>query len=359
MSMFYSDQSTKASDQEDGPLEHAEQDKERELELAQEAFEEVIASLYKTDEVSKPRFKSDTGAANVDASNRLIPGPDLNNISPDKPTGIRLTATPETCESSYQSCESSGNETSSNNGDILTNHEPLDINSKSTVNDKVSGDTSQKDLQTKEKDTFKSRQENDDSEGIKKNVEEKERNILECDVKSDLNSNTLETTVTINPIERSVDKIQLALNGVTNMIELEASKEVIRLHLDTILSEYISMKSQYTELKSKSAEVSQVDRNPGPPPPMILPPPPPPPPPPPMLVKKGNNGMPNESFSSMLNKAKINITPGENGGVDEIEVRIKNKGKNNLKADIMSQLRNALNNRKKRTSLNDKYQDLK
>ena len=69
--------------------------------------------------------------------------------------------------------------------------------------------------------------------------------------------------------------------------------------------------------------------------------------------------MPNESFSSMLNKAKINITPGENGGVDEIEVRIKNKGKNNLKADIMSQLRNALNNRKKRTSLNDKYQDLK
>ena len=62
----------------------------------------------------------------------------------------------------------------------------------------------------------------------------------------------------------------------------------------------------------------------------------------------------------MLQKAKVKITPGEDSesGVDEIEVRIKNKGKNNLKADIMSQLRNALNNRKKRTSLKDKYEDL-
>ena len=359
MSMLYSDQSTKASDQEDGPLEHAEQDKERELELAQEAFEEVIASLYKTDEISKPKNKSDAGAANVDASSRLISNTDLKSISLDKHTNIRSTITPEQCESSYQSCESSDNETSRNDGNILTNHEPLDIDSKSTVNDKLTDDISQKDLQTTEKDTSKCHQEDDDSECNWKKVEEKGRDPPEVVTKSDLNSNIPTTAVAVNPIERSVDKIQMALGGVTNMIELEASKEVIRLHLDTILSEYNSLKSQFTELKSKKAEVSHLAVNPAPPPPMILPPPPPPPPPPPMLVRKGNNGMPNESFSSMLNKAKINITPGENGGVDEIEVRIKNKGKNNLKADIMSQLRNALNNRKKRTSLNDKYQDLK
>ena len=118
------------------------------------------------------------------------------------------------------------------------------------------------------------------------------------------------------------------------------------------------------KLKSGGASSHSGDGTPSiPPPPMILPPPPPPPPPPPLLIsskKIGNDGMPNENFSSMLQKAKVKITPGENSesGVEEIEVRIKRKGKTNLKADMMSQLRNALNNRKNRKSLKDKYEDL-
>ena len=55
MSMLYSDEKSPASDQKDGPLELVEHDKERELELAQEAFEEVIASLYRNEEISNPK----------------------------------------------------------------------------------------------------------------------------------------------------------------------------------------------------------------------------------------------------------------------------------------------------------------
>ena len=60
--------------------------------------------------------------------------------------------------------------------------------------------------------------------------------------------------------------------------------------------------------------------------------------------------MPNDSLSSMLQKAKVKITPSEKSesGIDEVELRIKNKGKNNLKNDIMGQLQNALKNRRMR-----------
>ena len=63
----------------------------------------------------------------------------------------------------------------------------------------------------------------------------------------------------------------------------------------------------------------------------------------------------------LQNKAKLKITKAENSesGVDEIEVRIKNQGKNMMKGDMMSEIRKALQNRKKRDSLKNKYVDLK
>ena len=77
-------------------------------------------------------------------------------------------------------------------------------------------------------------------------------------------------------------------------------------------------------------------------------------------TSKTNDGMPNESLNSMLQKAKVKITSSENSesGIDEVEIRIKNSGKNNLKVDIMNQLQNALNRRKNRNSLKDKYNEL-
>ena len=61
ISMLYNDPNSELIDQEDGQLESSDPDKERELELAQEAFEEVIAALYKNDEILNPRkTNSDT-----------------------------------------------------------------------------------------------------------------------------------------------------------------------------------------------------------------------------------------------------------------------------------------------------------
>jgi len=227
-------------------------------------------------------------------------------------------------------------------------------------NDQCSNEKNQNQSNILGEDPSKRIKEDEDSEHNKNYSKEKTENDIKSKTKSDaMKDKSIEENK--RSFEALIDSVHSTLNGISNIEELVEAKAAIQLSLNTILSEYNSLKSQVNMSKAGPAPLVGIPTAPLPP--MILPPPPPPPPPPPILIaskKIGSDGMPNENFSSMLQKAKVKITPGEDSesGVDEIEVRIKNKGKNNLKADIMSQLRNALNNRKKRTSLKDKYEDL-
>ena len=374
MSMLYSDSNTKAADQKDGPLELVEDDKERELEIAQEAFEEVIASLYKNDEIFKPKNKMDTDVTNIeDPNNDISPLEQKNCSNDDHGVAKEETQLPESEEmirAKQKIKDLAEKEDMDSDNRILDNDMNILINATSRSSDEKIAAGRKTDQCSNEKqqypsnifgeDTSKRIKEDEDSEHNKNYSKEKTENDIKSKTKSDaMKDKSIEENK--RSFEALIDSVHSTLNGISNIEELVEAKAAIQLSLNTILSEYNSLKSQVNMSKAGPAPLVGIPTAPLPP--MILPPPPPPPPPPPILIaskKIGSDGMPNENFSSMLQKAKVKITPGEDSesGVDEIEVRIKNKGKNNLKADIMSQLRNALNNRKKRTSLKDKYEDL-
>ena len=378
MSMLYSDKSTTSSDQKDGPLELEEPDKERELELAQEAFEQVIASLYKNEEIIKPKPKIDSAAEKLDNANELSEKIDSNSFSDDQfnqaINEIQLskneTVSCEEEETAYE-CKSR-NENSdviiyNRDEGISGSHESSIIGTEGIEDghSNVILDKSVKvDLDPSGKDSFNSFQNSGESECSNRTLPETREDETRSDTNTFVKSDAKKASEDFNSVDDVIKRIRLSLNEISSISELESARDTISVSLDRILSEYNSMKLQLNKLKSGAADAQSGAGIPSPPPPpMILPPPPPPPPPPPLLIsskKIGNDGMPNENFSSMLQKAKVKITPGENSesGVEEIEVRIKRKGKTNLKADMMSQLRNALNNRKNRKSLKDKYEDL-
>ena len=163
-------------------------------------------------------------------------------------------------------------------------------------------------------------------------------------------------------IRSRLDDINSIVDKICSIDELKEVKDEIRSRLDTILSEYNLVK--YNPLPTPTFIPPPP---PPPPPPANLPPPPPPPPPPapppPIMVSSmKNGGMPNQSLGSRFKKSlRIKRTPSkENGarGIDEVEIGIKNKEQNNPKVDMMSQLRNALKNRKNRDSIKKKFKDL-
>ena len=378
MSMLYSDKSTTSSDQKDGPLELEEQDKERELELAQEAFEQVIASLYKNEEILQPKPKIDIPAVKIEKPNELSEKVDSNHCSNDQSNQaideIQLSTDEKaSCEDQKIDYECKpGNENldviiCNRDKDISGSHESSIIGTEGILDghsDAFSDKNNNKEPNLSGKDSFNSLQRSGESKCSNHNLTETREDETMSDTNTVIKNDVKPALEDFDSVDDLIERIRSSLNGISCISELESARDTISLSLDKIISEYNSVKLQLNELKSGGTNsLSGIGTPSIPPPPMILPPPPPPPPPPPLLIsskKIGNDGMPNENFSSMLQKAKVKITPGENSesGVEEIEVRIKRKGKTNLKADMMSQLRNALNNRKNRKSLKDKYEDL-
>ena len=172
-----------------------------------------------------------------------------------------------------------------------------------------------------------------------------------------------------NMIQPCIDRINSVLDKTTNLDELSSAKNKIRMVLDDILSEFMSLSSQNDMLQSELATLRNVAKT-------IqthstftshLPPSPPPPPPLPpspqisLLSKnKNSNDAKNNSLGSMLEEAKRKLSTGENIGTnaDSETAGVKIDEKKDLHIDMMKQLQNKLNNRQARQSLKDKYKKL-
>ena len=172
-----------------------------------------------------------------------------------------------------------------------------------------------------------------------------------------------------NIIQPSIDRINRLLDRTTSLEELNSAKNKIRMVLDDILSEFMSLyskrdilQSELTNLRNASNTIqthSTLTSH--------LPPPPPPPPPLPpspqiplLSKKKGSNAATNDSLGSMLEEAKRKLSTGENieTNADGKTNGLKIDEKKDLQIDMMKQLQNKLNNRQTRQSLKEKYKKL-
>ena len=172
-----------------------------------------------------------------------------------------------------------------------------------------------------------------------------------------------------NIIQPSIDRINRLLDRTTSLEELNSAKNKIRMVLDDILSEFMSLSSKRDILQSELTNLRNASNT-------IqthstltshLPPPPPPPPPLPpspqiplLSKKKGSNAATNDSLGSMLEEAKRKLSTGENIGAnaDGKTDGLKIDEKKDLQIDMMKQLQNKLNNRQTRQSLKEKYKKL-
>ena len=366
MSMLYPDpKGEELVDHKDGPLENADSDKERELELAQEAFNEVIDAFYRNQEPSKTNTISDENE---------VKRRNINGLEKEEIIGSAFAALEEEEKLNDKLCTENNDKTVeiSANDEIHSTNEHQNNSIEQRVNEDKTNPNMIEDTEIKQTMVLERTviQKDDYSDVIvdKPSLETTE-SLSKCQNEhideSSLCQNNDDNKATI---ESSITQINSMLDRISNVEELNAARADIRTYLDTILAEYhlLTTKIDYLNISLERTVQNPLSSamlsNSTPPPPADLQPPPPPPPPPPILTpSKEHAAMPNESLRSMLQKAKVNITPSENSesGVDEIEIRIKKQGKNNMKEDIMSSLQKALRKRQNRESLKDKLKDLK